>query len=357
MSAIVVIVAVAVVVGGLALRSAMKQMTSYCALMPDAVGLFTGNKVAQFGYPIGSVTKITPQGGKVRVDFKIDADRKLPANVGAVTISDELVAERRLELVEPYNGGPTWDHTQCITNTKTPLSITDSLNAISGLAGQLTTAGGTEQFKEAMASFGSVNRATTGLGPQVEQITNNLGELMRNPGPGMGDIAAILDSFVPLSNGLVQNWAELKSFMNTFAYNIGEVAVPLLNTGLGAFPDLPGLVNMLGTLMTKYGSFAYPLLEITVPATDLLAAGMRDFGDLLNLLPPLIHAFTINVDKRTLGTHITYRPPSALVPSKNPQLTCDSINRLAPGQCTIVDPSHINVNLITTVLRATGAAY
>ncbi|GAA4400407.1 MlaD family protein [Tsukamurella soli] len=357
MSALVVIVVVAIAVGFFSVKSALKHMTSYCAMMPDAVGLYIGNEIAQFGYKVGQVTKITPEGSKVRVDFQVDSSRKIPASVGAVTVSDELVAQRRLELVGPYTGGPTWDPKQCITNTKTPLSITDSLNAVSQLAGELTTAGGEEQFKQAMASFGSINQATTGLGPQVQDITNKLGELMRNPGPGMGDIAAVLDSFVPLSNGLVQNWGDLQNFLGSFATNIDDVALPLLVNANIVIGDLPGLVNMLGKLITKYGSFAFPLLQITVPATDLLAAGMRDFGDLLNMVPPLAHAFTVNVDKRTLGTHITYRPPSALVPSKNPTLTCDSINRLFPGQCTIVDPGHINVNLITTVLRATGAAY
>ncbi|MDF0530304.1 MlaD family protein [Tsukamurella sp. 8F] len=353
MSALVVIVCVALAVGFFSVKTALQKMNSYCAIFPDAVGLFDGNEVAQFGYKVGQVTKITPEGKGVRVDFKVDADRKLPTKIGAVTVADSLVAQRRVELIKD-DQGPDWNGKGCITNTKTPLSITDSLNAVSKLASDLTNAGQGEEFKQAMESFGSINKASAGVGPEVQEITNKLGELMKNPGPGMGDIAAILDSFAPLSGGLVQNWGELAPFMSSYYQNITNVAAPILIQGNAALKGFPGLVNMLGSIMGKYGDLAIPLLDVTVPATDLLAAGVRQFGDLLNMLPPLIKAFTVNVDQRTMATHITYKPPAALINSNNPQATCDAVNRLVPGQCKVTN-GKVDVNLITTVLRATGA--
>jgi phospholipid/cholesterol/gamma-HCH transport system substrate-binding protein len=363
MSALVVIVVIAAAVGGFAIKSAVQKKTSYCAVFDSAVGLFIGNTVTQFGYPVGAVTKIQPQGKTVRVDFDVLSSRKLYAGVGAVTVADSLVAQRRIELENPsengrmIDSGAPYDSKNCITNTKTPLSITDSLQAVSKVVDDLTVGAGQAEFKKAMASIGSLNDATSGLGPQAAEITNKLGELMRNPGPGMGDVAAILDSFAPLSDGLVANWAALKQFLNTYAYNIANVGVPLLDTGIGAFPGLGRLIKVLDMIVAKYGALAVPALDITVPFTTMLAASTKQFGDLLNMLPPLIHAFTVNVDQKTLGTKITYRPPSALVPSKNPAQTCINLNRFAPGQCTVTDGGHVNVDLISTVLRGTGAAY
>lgn len=358
MSALVVIVVVAVVIGGVAIRSATTKKVSMCAQFSDAVGLYIGNKVTQFGYPVGEITKIEPQGKTVRVDFEMMAGRQLPTDVGAVTVADSLVAQRRVALVGDYQAGdPTFDTSKCITNTKTPLSITDSLMAVADVVDDLTVAGGPEQFKKAMASIGSLNDATEGLGPEVAEITNKLGELMRNPGPGMGDVAAILDAFAPLSDGLVNNWDDLKNLLTNYAYDIINVGVPLLDTGIGAFPGLGRLIKTLGIIVDKYGELAVPALQITVPMTTMLAASTKQFGDLLNMLPPLIHAFTVNVDQKTMGTKITYRPPSALVPSKNPAQTCNNLNRFAPGQCKVADGGHVDVDLISTVLRATGAAY
>ncbi|WP_461167609.1 MlaD family protein [Tsukamurella serpentis] len=357
MSAFVVIVAVGLVLGGVAFKGLTEKMTSYCVQLDNSVGLFTGSKVAQFGYPIGEITEITPNGATTRVDFKIPSDRKLPTNVGAVAVADSLVAQRRIELLQPYKGGPTWDPGKCITNAKTPLSITESLQAVSKVVDDLAAAGGEDEFRRAMASIPALNRATRGTGPEVSQITNRLGELMRNPGPGMGDVAAILDSFAPASDGLVQNWDEMRAFLTTYAFRIKNVAEPLMDTGIGAFPQMVPLLKTLATVFDKYGAFIAPLLQVTVPATTLMAATTKQFGDLLNILPPLIRAFQVSVDQRTLATKITYRPPSALVPSKNPAQTCNNLNRFAPGQCKVADAGHVNVELISTVLRATGAAY
>lgn len=357
MSAFVVLVAAALVLGGVAFKGLTSKTTSYCAELDNGVGLFTGSKVAQFGYPIGEITKITPNGATTRVDFDLPADRKLPTNVGVVAIADSLVAQRRLELLETYKGGPTWQPGKCITNTKTPLSITESLQAVSKVVDDLTTAGGDAEFRKAMASIPALNKATQGTGPEISQLTNRLGELMRNPGPGMGDVAAILDAFAPASDGLVQNWGELRDFLTKYAFRIKNVAEPLMDVGINSFPGLTPLIKTLATVFDKYGAFIAPLLEITVPPTTLLAAGTKQFGDVLNILPPLIRAFQVSVDKKTLATKITYRPPSALVPSNNPAQTCNNLNRFAPGQCKVADAGHVNVELISTVLRATGAAY
>ncbi|WP_148281373.1 MlaD family protein [Tsukamurella sp. 1534] len=357
MSAIVVIVATALVLGGVALKGATTQKQSYCAELDNAIGLYKGNTVAQFGYPVGEITDIKPNGKTTRVDFDILADRKLPTNVGVVAIADSLVAQRRLELLEPYKGGPTWSPGTCITNSKTPLSITDSLQSVSKVVDDLTTAGGDKEFKEAMASIPALNKATTGTGPEVSQLTNKLGELMRNPGPGMGDVAAILDAFAPASDGLVQNWDGMREFFTKYAWRIKNIGEPLMDTGIGAFPQMVPLLKTLASIFDKYGAFIAPLLEVTVPATTVMAATSKQFGDLLNILPPLIRAFQVSVDKRTMATKITYRPPSALVPSKNPAQTCNNLNRFAPGQCKVADAGHVNVELISTVLRATGAAY
>ncbi|BDD83593.1 putative MCE family protein [Tsukamurella pulmonis] len=357
MSAFVVLIAVVLVVGGVAFKGATQKTTAYCADLDNAVGLFTGSKVAQFGYPIGEITEITPNGATTRVKFDLPADRKLPTNVGVVAVADSLVAQRRLELLEPYKGGPTWQPGKCISNTKTPLSITESLQAVSKVVDDLTVGGGDAEFRKAMASIPALNKATKGTGPEIAEMTNKLGELMRNPGPGMGDVAAILDAFAPASDGLVQNWDEMREFLTKYAFRIKNVGEPLMDTGIGAFPQLVPLVNTLAKVFDKYGAFIAPLLEVTVPATTVMAASSKQFGDLLNILPPLVRAFQVSVDKKTLATKITYRPPSSLVPSKNPAQTCNNLNRFAPGQCTVADAGHVNVDLISTVLRATGAAY
>ena len=51
------------------------------ALCPRAVGLFQGSEVRVLGVPVGSVTKVEPQGTRVKVEFEWDEERKVPGDV------------------------------------------------------------------------------------------------------------------------------------------------------------------------------------------------------------------------------------------------------------------------------------
>src|SRR5690606_18427846 len=57
------------VVGYVIAFDPIKETRSYCAIMPDSVGLYEGNKVSMRGIDVGTVTGIRPDGAAVRVDF------------------------------------------------------------------------------------------------------------------------------------------------------------------------------------------------------------------------------------------------------------------------------------------------
>jgi phospholipid/cholesterol/gamma-HCH transport system substrate-binding protein len=101
------------------------QSAQFCAIMSDSVGLYVGNPVTQMGYQIGTVDKITPRDTSVEVRFTIKQRRPIPRDVKAVTRSTSILADRSLELVGNYGGGPRLLAAQCIprSHTSTPLSI------------------------------------------------------------------------------------------------------------------------------------------------------------------------------------------------------------------------------------------
>ena len=77
------------------------------AQFDSASGLYEGNVVAVLGMPVGTITKITPRGGYVEVEFTVDRDVKLPVDVQAVTVSTSILTDRQIELTPPYRDGPT----------------------------------------------------------------------------------------------------------------------------------------------------------------------------------------------------------------------------------------------------------
>ena len=72
------------------------QHTSYCAILPDSVGLYAGNPVTQMGYRIGKVKTITPGSLDVRVDFTVTERRPFPHDVKAIIRSTSILADRSL---------------------------------------------------------------------------------------------------------------------------------------------------------------------------------------------------------------------------------------------------------------------
>ncbi|MCV7278436.1 MCE family protein [Mycolicibacterium flavescens] len=106
------------------------------AQFDSASGLYVGNVVAVLGMPVGTVTEITPKGGYVEVEFTVDNDVKVPADVQAATISNSILTDRQIELTPPYQDGPTLENHDTIglNRTRTPVEFARVLDVLDKLA-------------------------------------------------------------------------------------------------------------------------------------------------------------------------------------------------------------------------------
>ena len=109
------------------------------AQFDNAAGLYEDNTVAVLGMPVGKVTKITPKGGYVEVEFTVDRDVKVPADAQAVTISNSILTDRQIELTPPYRGRPDAenDDTIGLNRTKTPVEFARVLDVLDKLSTSL----------------------------------------------------------------------------------------------------------------------------------------------------------------------------------------------------------------------------
>ena len=71
-----------------------------------AVGLYPGSDVRILGVKVGKVTKVTPHGDRVRVDFEYDDRYTVPADAKAVVVSPSVVSDRYVQLTPVYTRGP-----------------------------------------------------------------------------------------------------------------------------------------------------------------------------------------------------------------------------------------------------------
>ncbi|MBB4137668.1 MlaD family protein [Gordonia humi] len=356
---IAVSVVVAVVAGFLIADRQSSRAASYCAEFDDATGLFVGNQVTRRGVPIGEITGVDTADGHAVVRFTASNRQKIPADVSAATVAPSVIAVRQLALIGDYTGGPELATDRCIPkiDTNTPASISESMQSLSDVAAQLTTDGGLAESKQVLSAMTRLDDALDGTGPLLNTIIKQLAQPGRTPINGaLTDTSRIIDSASSLSTGLASNWGFLESFITEISGVVKPLILPTVDSVAGIIGALPETLNMLSGVIDQYSHFIWPAADVVVPLARLVGNGMRSFGDVLGIVPVLIRAFTVSFDQKNMGLRIRYTPPTTRIPAQNPKATCANINRYAPGQCTVTDPSGMDIDVLTLILTMTGAA-
>ncbi len=189
------------------------------AQFDTAAGLYVDNVVAVVGMPVGKVTKITPKGSYVEVEFTVDKDVKIPADVHAVTINTSILTDRQIELTPPYHGGPVLGNHDTIglPRTKTPIAfdrVIDMLDKLSkSLAGDGKGGGPIADLINAAVGV------TDGNGERIKSALGELSDALRlssDGGAGTADqLTTIVSDLDSLMDAAARNDAKLRQFGST----------------------------------------------------------------------------------------------------------------------------------------------
>lgn len=77
------------------------------AYFEKAIGLFENSDVTVLGVAVGKVTKVEPQGTRVRVEMEISHDHPVPVNARAQIVPISVISDRYVQLHPPYTAGKT----------------------------------------------------------------------------------------------------------------------------------------------------------------------------------------------------------------------------------------------------------
>ncbi|AHH16121.1 MCE family protein MceD [Nocardia nova SH22a] len=344
----VVAVVVVAVVGYLAAFQPMKATTAYCAIMPDSVGLYPGNQVTMRGITVGKVTSIAPQGNAVKVDFAVDSDHPVLADAGATTLSDSIVAARELAVVSGGKDAAHWDHTRCLTKTLTPKSLTETLNALAQLSSQIQ--GPDAAHPDALSrGLTSLDKATSGTGPQINELVQKLSTAMAAPDADIAHLAGIFDAFASVSKDVEAHWGELKTMLIRLGPVLSQASEDLLEPGAALFDGLGRVLPMLNDITTLFGDPIMRALDDTVPLVKFLRANVGSLAQMVSLTPVLAQAV------HSVGASgIGYAPPKVAIPQEHADQVCAAIDALAPGRCTPAD-GLVQVDMAALVFGLAGA--
>ncbi|MGV9680184.1 MlaD family protein [Nocardia sp. NPDC003482] len=343
------VVAIAVVVVGYVIAfQPMKKTQSYCAIMPDSLGLYVGNQVTMRGIVVGKVTSIAPEGKGVKVGFAVEADKPVYADAGATTLADSIVAARQLAVVTSGKNTAHWNPGQCITKTLTPKSITETLNAVAQLAAQIN--GGDGTTPDALAhGLAELNVATAGTGPQINEIVTKLSAALASPDADIANLTGIFDAFASVGSKVEQYWGDLQSMLTRLAPVLNAARTDLLEPGAQVLDGLGQLLPVLNDLTTIFGDPLMRGLDATVPLVKFLRTHVGSLAQVISMTPVLTDAF------RAVGEHgIGYAPPKVALPQDNADQVCAAVNALAPGRC-VAEGGAAKVDMAALVFGLAGA--
>ncbi|MQY25920.1 MlaD family protein [Nocardia aurantia] len=343
MSAATVLVFVLAAALGLTLTRSGPPVRGYCAEMPDSIGLYPGSAVTIMGVPVGRVTTIEPGGATALVRFTVRADRKLPPDVGAVTVSDTLVADRKLALIGDEPGGPARDSGRCITRTLTPKSLSQTFDALARLSAQLGGDADPAQRNAFGAGLDALDRATAGSGGQLNETITALARALNSPDAAIGHLGALIDALAELAHRARDSWPAVQDSITGLTQAFGDINVIAIPEIVRIVANLTETLPQLNDVITMFGS---PILHDLDAMTDLprlIDAGVGSLAEVIRMAPAVATGFAGAIDPATGRLTIGYAPPKLTLPQQDATQLCAALATLTGGPCPAADNGTVTI--------------
>jgi phospholipid/cholesterol/gamma-HCH transport system substrate-binding protein len=326
------------------------RASNYCAMLPDAIGLYVGNPVTQMGLQIGTVNHIDARSKSVRVDFSVTDSRPMPNDVRAAIRSASIVADRALELVGNYHSGPKLQPGECIplSRSSTPKSLSELIDS----ANTFVTGISPQDSSNVGDSVSLLEQAVRDNGAGINEILTTTSRLLDNPDAPISDLGAIVDNLADLTKTLVQLRGPLKQ---------------VLEDSVTTTPYIPDVLKAAKDAVIPLGQFLYMLSDLEIHAGETLQSTLDAVSDVLRIntphapgwvsvlggilkpLPWWINTAANHFNNREF--HVFYRPPLYRIRTPNGPLVCAMMNSSMPGSCANVagQPYGVDINLLQYV--------
>ncbi|MEU5758420.1 MlaD family protein [Nocardia sp. NPDC047648] len=323
----------AAVAGCLVVVPSASAARSYCAIMPDTVGLYVGSHVTVRGIAVGEVTAITPGARDVRVDFDLTTAHPPRGEVSATTVSDTLVADRHLAVLFDGTATADWDPGRCITHTLTPKSVTESLDAVSKLAAALDGGGEPGASHQLRDGVAALRTATSGTGPALNRLIGDLAAALRAPDAATGHLGALIDALSALSETLRINWDEVKAAIGRLAPAFEFINDTIFGTAIPIIERVGRLLVWVNSLLRPYGGHLLDGAAAAAPVLRLLAGHSGELQQIVTAVPPIAAALGTAAAAAPGDGALVYGAPAVALPQAEAERLCAAMNALTPHSC------------------------
>jgi phospholipid/cholesterol/gamma-HCH transport system substrate-binding protein len=303
-----------------------------------AVGLYEGSDVRILGVKVGQVTKVTPRGDRVVVDFEYDDRYDVPADAKAVVVAPSVVSDRYVQLTPVYEKGPKLADGARISLRDTAVPV--ELDRIFGSLNDLNVALGPEGANRngalsRLLAVGADN--LDGQGGKINGTVTDLSTAISTLSAGRGDLFSTVRNLQVFTTALATSDTQVRAFntdlasvADQLAAERGELALALKNLAVALSEvasfvksnradlttDIAGLADITGILAKQKDALA-----------EVLDAGPVALSNLQNAYNPAAGTLDTRDNAEQLEDPGAYLC-SLLTTLGEPQRVCDQIAKV-----------------------------
>ena len=191
-----------------------RDRTDLVAYFPSTDGIYAGDEVRILGVPVGKIDDIATEKDRVRVEFHVDSDTKVPATAKAVIVAPSLVSSRYLQLTPRYESGKVMaDGAEIpIERTAVPVEWDEIKEQLNGLAEALGPRGANKDGALSdLVAAGS--KALDGQGETINTTIRDLSRAVSVLDEGGDDAFAIVRNLSVFASALAASDTQMKQFI------------------------------------------------------------------------------------------------------------------------------------------------
>jgi phospholipid/cholesterol/gamma-HCH transport system substrate-binding protein len=280
-----VIVAAALIAGGVLVYRATHKTTQVTAYFREAIGVYPGSTVRVLGVPVGTVDAVQPQGTEVKVTMTVNSGVAIPAGAKAVVIAASVVSDRYVQFTPAYTGGPQLADNAVIPASRTavPVEVDQIYTSINRLSQALGPNGLNKNGAlSELVKTGAAN--LTGNGASLHAMITQFGALSKTLGDNSGNLFATITYLQRFTSMLKANDGQVRAAEQQLADVSGFLASDRADLGAALHELSIALGQVQGFIANNRGLIKSNVTKLAA-ITKLLVDEKASLSEALDNVP------------------------------------------------------------------------
>ncbi len=276
-----VIVAAALVAGGLLIYHASHKGNQVTAYFSEAIGVYPGSTVRVLGVPVGTVDAVQPQGTQVKVTMTVDSGVPVPAGAKAVVVAASVVSDRYVQLTPAYTGGPQLAAGAVIpvSRTAVPVEVDQIYTSPQALGPNGLNKNGA---LSELVQTGAAN--LNGNGANLHAMITQFGALSKTLGDNSGNLFATITYLQQFTSMLKANDGQVRLAEQQLADVSGILASDRQDLG-AALNELATALGQVQGFIASNRSLIKSNVTKLASITKILADERASLSEAVNTIP------------------------------------------------------------------------